>query len=619
MSDFIKLVLSDAKHENSLFREGIPGRKRLYAFMEANEWFGVDDVANLRTFTMDSEPMDVAEDYYSKIRDRVVLWLRAYGKSHSEKYRLLTDYARKERPETVKEYDVFARRRGITGDAAGWQLLDFILSETEKEIIDSDDDEINRLVELAATQIAGEQLQHFSQFMQFIQKKRSGNLISIKVKRKKREKAVQEAYTLEEFSRMAYIIFNEDSWAKESLVEKACADQDMANLWVFVAFHFVCGLRSTDIVRIPKPLLHGSGKEIQEQILSGDTRDFGIYAREIQLQMDFKPYVPGKTERFGAVPDVKVFIPLSLEKSMGVIIALAASHHDEIPAGEPFIKADRYVSRTHRFFGDEFFDEMGGKAFSTKRANKSYLQGLELATGLRGENAPRGYMIAALARSHKGGLGKMPDVTDAYLRDAKFTGLSPEFVMREMFERGVFGFIPHMLMESIYGNDYAKLPVEAQTELIREIGLSAESLEKLTQMRDSALHRAEEAVKGALEYEAPSTIIRKIVDGSSAGMDRAGLCIMIAAGAGCRCLERSGCYGCRYEIHTKAQMHKLMKEYRRLRNCSVNADGWRYRKIAKELLIPVISEYTWCLENSFDADMQSLAEIMRGEAYDDHS
>ena len=30
-------------------------------------------------------------------------------------------------------------------------------------------------------------------------------------------------------------------------------------------------------------------------------------------------------------------------------------------------------------------------------------------------------------------------------------------------------------------------------------------------------------------------------------------------------------------------------------------------------------EYTWCLENSFDADMQSLAEIMRGEAYDDHS
>ena len=60
---------------------------------------------------------------------------------------------------------------------------------------------------------------------------------------------------------------------------------------------------------------------------------------------------------------------------------------------------------------------------------------------------PKGYMLAALARSHKGGIGSLPEITDIYLKDASFSGYRPEFILREMFERGIFGFIPAIMLE----------------------------------------------------------------------------------------------------------------------------------------------------------------------------
>lgn len=56
-------------------------------------------------------------------------------------------------------------------------------------------------------------------------------------------------------------------------------------------------------------------------------------------------------------------------------------------------------------------------------------------------------MLAALARSHKGGIGTLPEITDLYLKDAAFSGYSPEFILMEMFERGILGFIPAMMLE----------------------------------------------------------------------------------------------------------------------------------------------------------------------------
>ena len=80
-------------------------------------------------------------------------------------------------------------------------------------------------------------------------------------------------------------------------------------------------------------------------------------------------------------------------------------------------------------------------------------------------------MLASLARSHKGGIGKLAEMTDIYLRDAKFTGEDAGFVIREMFERGVFGFIPYMLLEMYQGKEYRALGISEQTEMVKALGM----------------------------------------------------------------------------------------------------------------------------------------------------
>lgn len=61
----------------------------------------------------------------------------------------------------------------------------------------------------------------------------------------------------------------------------------------------------------------------------------------------------------------------------------------------------------------------------------------------------KGYMLAALARSHKGSYGSYAEMTATYLRDAKFSGLTPEFVMSELLNVECFRlFRPCCLISS---------------------------------------------------------------------------------------------------------------------------------------------------------------------------
>ena len=92
--------------------------------------------------------------------------------------------------------------------------------------------------------------------------------------------------------------------------------------------------------------------------------------------------------------------------------------------------------------------------FRARSANKSYLQAIFVMANpvleLRNDNEPlltKGYMLAALAKkSQRGPMRSYAEMTATYLRDAKFSGLTPEFVMSELFERGVLSFIPAMLL-----------------------------------------------------------------------------------------------------------------------------------------------------------------------------
>ncbi|OQB11621.1 MAG: hypothetical protein BWY15_02436 [Firmicutes bacterium ADurb.Bin193] len=236
-------------------------------------------------------------------------------------------------------------------------------------------------------------------------------------------------------------------------------------------------------------------------------------------------------------------------------------------------------------------------------------------------------MLAALARSHKGGIGSLAKETDVYLKDARFSGYSPEFIIREMFERGVFSFIPAILLEIYAAEEYKTLPVRSQTILIGEVGLAAHQIEWMTAAVDRALEKSKKAISSILRD--PSNIrenifitLQNIASGSAPSRQEEYLCLMTAAGFPCAFTDRDACLGCGYEIYTKAAIHTLMKEYTRLtrlKRSEKPTDAWRYEKILEQAVFPAISEMIGAVKILYqEANVSIFLDIVeRGIEYAD--
>ena len=245
-------------------------------------------------------------------------------------------------------------------------------------------------------------------------------------------------------------------------------------------------------------------------------------------------------------------------------------------------------------------------------ANKAYLQGIEL-TAENEPGKPKGYMLAALARSHKGGIGTLPEITDLYLKDAAFSGYSPEFILMEMFERGILGFIPAMMLEKYSGEAYRKLSVTQQTKLIRILGMEAYQLEGISYTVRRAMTRAQEIVLGMTMEEIPA-VLQKLASGYAPGKQDEMLCARTAAGFGCCDPCRSSCIGCGYEVYTKAAFHLLIKEFVRIsknRDSATGTERERYKMILEKGLMPVIVEIIESFPVLYpDAEMGMILDLL---------
>ena len=606
--ELFRVVKEMACDRRSLYKGGVKDKDKLLDFLEINEWFGLDRKEIIRS----EEGIFVTEDYKRFLIDKLGLWLDGFRRSNSEKLEILLEFGEMSLPQTVAYFREYIRGESRNDDISSWRLLDFLLYHLPGEITEIGADTEGKLVDKLDREATRSVAELYAGFHEWLQKKLgiSGWRYKFEYRRKRDE---IEAYTVSQFSHMAYCVFNDEWWGHQRMVEKACGSAVYANLWAFIAMHFVCGLRSTDIIRLPMPDLGENGDTFREKILSGTLGKPETISQDIQIRIRYRPGHPNKTEAGSDIPELKVFIPVTLEKPVGIILGIAASHHDSGKPGDLFIHADRSVSRTRGFFGKEFMEILGGKGFASSRANKAYLQGLEMMTDASEGNV-KGYMIAALARSHKGGFATLPDVTDIYLRDAAFSGYKPEFIAREMFERGVFGFVPHLLLEVYAGNDYTQLSIPDQTRLIKNIGIRPSGIESIVRICELSLARARDTVADIVASKADiATLVQEIASGSAVSRQDGCLCVMTAAGFACPYSERAVCMGCCYEIHTKSVLHQLSSEYARMHKFTEGPDGWRYRAMIRKTVLPVIGEYLATVKEQIpEIDMDAMAEIMEG-------
>lgn len=612
---FFHLAQSCEESNNRFSLDKRKCRADLVEFAVENSWFGanvlpIDDVFFADT---SNEAYLVQKSDGYRLLPRIRLWIASYGESTGSKLRLLLNRLREIQPATATLLGGFFADE-YPNDSAAWILTDFLCSALNGEITKADDKALDSMAVRADKELPLNSARMFSAFLTYLRDKRkldNGWSYQFGSRGGVQEKS---AYPIMSYLKMAYIIFNEDAWESKRMKEKALNSEAYANLWLFTAFHFVCGWRGSDIVRIPMPSLPCTGGIMRKQLSAGTFDADGLLA-EVELRLRYTPMKPNKTQSFNVL-ELKLFIAESLRRPLGFILSAAVSYHENISPGGAFIRRAGNLTEIQGFFGDDFVSACGNKSFSTRRANKSYLQGIESAAG-NVPGKPKGYMLAALARSHKSGYGALPQTTEIYLRDARFSGYSPELIAREMFERGVFSFIPALLLDMYEGKHYEKLPVSAQTKLMMEIGIDPSGLEGLTSMVQRALVKARQSVAKIMEFplemrERIEDILQNIASGNAPGRQNGFLCLMTAAGFGCKDPDRSCCIGCGFEIYTKTILRLLMTEYTRLltkKRTSEKAEAVRCEAILKKAVLPAISEMLSSAQRLYpDADMKVLLD-----------
>ena len=328
----------------------VTDRDALLCFLDANAWFDLEPGKTLRETV-------VAEG-------RIRFWLCAYKRPGEEKTSMLLRACREKYPATAKRLSDFISAGRKESCVQGWKFLDFLLSHIDREVALYSEEELKDLVETASRSLSLADMKLLTAFLESGGRK---GRFPWKYEFKSRQivKADKSSYPLEDFSIMAYTIFNPEAWEKERLVEKAAGNRRYADLWLFMALHFVSGIRTTDMKRLPVPSLPYPPIEMRRMILEKETEPAMLrgIAQEVQFRQEMLSRKPHKVRRHGMVANVKFFIPESLLEPMGLIIALSVSFREE---GDPFVRTSCELQDIHRFFGERFAAAVGKRKRSVR-------------------------------------------------------------------------------------------------------------------------------------------------------------------------------------------------------------------------------------------------------------
>ena len=421
------------------------------------------------------------------------------------------------------------------------------------------------------------------------------------------------AYSQDEYLELMYYLLNDSYISRNDMYRKAAESKDYADTWLFLSLHFVCALRHTDLERIPHPELTRESRELLDIIIEGriDVTEMKGYSFRMMEWMYYMSMKPNKERRFSGIPDIRFHIPTSLEYHFGILFAVCEAHHRLSGANGPLVRCISDYEHIRRYMGDEIGYLFLDADFRSRRANKAYMQAFQLYTKpILGDNSienTMGYILASMARSHKGSCSSFAKTTAEYLKDAAFSGLSTEFVAMELFERGVLSTIPSMLLKIVTGGEYGRMEPEVQTQLIQTLNMSPMETERLVSF---AVARREQAVEfigemltkydGEDRRKLVISILHRISTGQAPAKNEQTECLLHAMGHEC---TKSNCISCPYQLMTKTAVFHLVCEYNRLlqkaKKSGIQEEKERYKWIIRERILPLISDTLTAMEDEY--------------------
>ena len=586
----------------------IKHREKVSGFLLDNEWFGVS--INLDDYTISEKDAEVLKNH---IKDYLTTppGIKSMEAIFSKKF-----------PSTSELFNQFAEEEKLS-ETNRFYLLDFLAYYLTKDLFLYSDAEVETLVEVATevlTKYLGDNLIQFIKWL--LNKGVTRYRVSFEMTKRYTIESANGAYELDEYLELMYYLFNEDYIIKNDMLSKAANSKNYADTWLYLGLHFICALRSTDLERLGHPKLTREPLEVLEAVVDGtwSSSEARRTLLSITTRLTYLNLTPNKTKNASNVAQLKFHVPESCQVLIGTLLAICEAHFQlQIPynAENPLIRQIKTYEKITSYMGEEIGNLFLERNFSSRSANKSYLQSVAmLADDVLEEKSElniKGYFLAALARSHKGDFNEFAQTTTTYLKDAQLGQLKPEMVAKELFERGVLSMIPSMLLTIVTRGKYKKLSPSQQTQMIKSLDLTPVEIEKTLELSVRADLRSQQALKTLVENnvepEQLLTICHRIGNGEAFSKQGESMCLLSALGKLCPYNDRQHCVGCQYELQTKStlllligEFNRLNKQYSKLKN---DLERGKVRAILEKQIKPCLTEMLQALSEQYGEDVLS--------------
>ena len=591
----------------------IKHREKVSGFLLDNEWFGVS--INLDDYTISEKDAEVLKNH---IKDYLTTppGIKSMEGIFSKKF-----------PSTSELFVQFAEEEKLS-ETNRFYLLDFLAYYLTKDLFLYSDAEVETLVEVATEALTKLQGNILIQFIKWLLNKGVTRYrVSFEMTKRYTIESANGAYELDEYLELMYYLFNENYIIKNDMLCKAANSKNYADTWLYLGLHFICALRSTDLERLGHPKLTREPLEVLEAVVDGtwSSSEARRTLLSITTRLTYLNLTPNKTKNASNVAQLKFHVPESCQVLIGTLLAICEAHFQlQIPfnAENPLIRQIKTYEKITSYMGEEIGNLFLERNFSSRSANKSYLQSVAmLADDVLEEKSElniKGYFLAALARSHKGDFNEFAQTTTTYLKDAQLGQLKPEMVAKELFERGVLSMIPSMLLTIVTRGKYKKLSPSQQTQMIKSLDLTP--IEKTLELSIRADSRSQQALKTLVENnvdpEQLLTICHRIGNGEAFSKQGESMCLLSALGKLCPYDDRQHCVGCQYELQTKStlllligEFNRLNKQYQKLKN---ELERGKVRAILEKQIKPCLTEMLQALSEQYgEAVLSDYEDIIK--------
>lgn len=589
IKDFLK------KHDNDRFESKyVKNRNKYIDFLEHNAYFGIEIVEpeNILFDLPEREEFYITKEDAQLLEYKSEQFFKEFGLSEEEKIRWIINHS-KGHPltsEYIKKYLTYIEDEDniYTPSLTAFVRTIFDMSDikqlTDEDIVSAIED-----AEALRTKTL------LTDFFKYVAKYETVKYHNVELKKK--ESVLVPAYSYQDFVRLAKILFNVDYDKEHNLTLKALENSKYIEMWMFLSCHYICGWRSSDICdKWVYPALKDNDNPfkinidtLKEDILSGNITDetyekVALYSiRRIEMAYNMPQKTGHGKLRSEIVPELRAFF--------GKLILIAEYHH--ITSGEGYMNSHRTAMYRNwvicrNFFGDDIFAITGRHSFSSRRLNKSYLQGLEQAAIDNGNSTLVAHVVASFARNHAN-----IDTTAIYLKDHGLTGESAEIVLYMMMQRGVFSVSLYNALIAAYPEAFEKLSAKEQTAIMEKIPVSAYELETVGTSLIASDRMTEVFTEG--KTEEPKEILKAmftIAQGKGKAKDSGIYCKKKALGLACENPTYESCLAnlCPYHVFTSDGIPALVKVIKDYQIKELTTGNKKYGIALKTKIIPAFQD-----------------------------